>query len=430
MAFYSSSTMEDLCQTLEKDVKILTEYLQSTGHPLPSFDRQTPTVVMPENASSDAHSARERILDHCLRLFQLVAGPSEYLANLQTGYHYISCLRWLCHFRIFHLVPLQGSISYADLAILANVPEGALKSIARMSMTNGLFVEKPPQHLAHSATSAVLQTNSGFHDWAVFNSEISAPTALSMVDVHDKWQDSLDATHTAYNVAFDTDTPFFKHLSQQPERHRQFAGYMRAVTSSQGTGLKQLVDGWDWAAVGNGLVVDVGGSTGHASIALARKYPRLSFIVEDLPEVAAGGPAYLASQDNGQELSTRISYKAHSFFDPQPVNDADVYLLRMILHDWAFDDSVRILIRLVAALKPGARIIIMDTVLPGPGSIPASKERLLRVRDLTMMQVFNSQERHLEDWLEIFTKVDQRLKVQKIEQPAGSVLSLVVLVVE
>jgi hypothetical protein len=126
-----------------------------------------------------------------------------------------------------------------------------------MSMTNGLFVEKPPQHLAHSATSAVLQTNSGFHDWAVFNSEISAPTALSMVDVYDKWQDSLDATHTAYNVAFDTDTPFFKHLSQQPERHRQFAGYMRAVTSSQGTGLKQLVDGWDWAAVGNGLVVDV-----------------------------------------------------------------------------------------------------------------------------------------------------------------------------
>lgn len=77
--------MEDLCQTLEKDVKFLTEYLQSTGYPLPSFDRQTPTVVLPENASSDAHSARERILDHCLRLFQLVAGPSEYLANLQTG---------------------------------------------------------------------------------------------------------------------------------------------------------------------------------------------------------------------------------------------------------------------------------------------------------------------------------------------------------
>ncbi|KAJ5948878.1 hypothetical protein N7454_002185 [Penicillium verhagenii] len=419
MAFHSPVTMQNLAQTMEKDIQSLTGYLESIGHPPPSNDRRAPTVVLPDNAPSDAHAARERILDHCLRLFQLVAGPSEYLANLQTGYQYISCLRWLCHFKIFHLVPQQGSISYADLAILANVPEGALKSISRMAMTDGLFVESPPQHIAHSATSASIQANPGFHDWAVFNSDISAPTALAMVDAHEKWKDTFDATHTAYNVAFDTDMPFFKHLSQDAERHRQFAGYMRAVTSSQGTGLKQLVDGWNWEALGNGLVVDVGGSTGHASIALAEKYPDLRFVVEDLPEVAAGGPAYLASQENGSVLASRVSYKAHSFFEPQPIHDADVYLLRMILHDWAFDDSVRILTNLFAALKPGARIIIMDTVLPDPGSIPASKERLLRVRDLTMMQVFNSQERHLEDWQDIFAKVDARLKIEQIVQPAG-----------
>lgn len=126
-----------------------------------------------------------------------------------------------------------------------------------MAITDGLFIEKPEQHLAHSTTSALLQRNSAFHDWAIFNSDISAPTALAMVDVHEKWQGSLDTTHTAYNAAFDTDVSFFKHLGQQPERHRQFAGYMRAVTESQGTGLKQLVDGWDWAGLGNALVVDV-----------------------------------------------------------------------------------------------------------------------------------------------------------------------------
>jgi 6-hydroxytryprostatin B O-methyltransferase len=173
----------------------------------------------------------------------------------------------------------------------------------------------------------------------------------------------------------------------------------------------------------------VGGSTGHASIALARRYSELTFIVEDLPEVVEEGPKYLASQDDGYTLESRVSYKAHNFFDPQPVRDADVYLLRMILHDWAFADSVRILTHLAEALKPGARIIIMDTVLPDPGSIPVSKERLLRVRDLTMMQVFNSQERHLEDWKEIFSKVPRGLKVEQVKQPAGSVLSLIVLVV-
>lgn len=132
-----------------------------------------------------------------------------------------------------------------------------------MAMTNGLFVESPAHHISHSATSALLQTNAGFHDWAVFNSDISAPTALAMVDVHEKWSHSLDATHTAYNVAFNTDMPFFKHLAQQQERHRQFAGYMRAVTTSQGTHLKQLVEGWDWATLGQGVVVDVSDPSIH-----------------------------------------------------------------------------------------------------------------------------------------------------------------------
>lgn len=84
-----------------------------------------------------------------------------------------------------------------------------------------------------------------------------------MVDVHEKWSHSLDATHTAYNVAFNTDMPFFKHLAQQQERHRQFAGYMRAVTTSQGTHLKQLVEGWDWATLGQGVVVDVSDPSIH-----------------------------------------------------------------------------------------------------------------------------------------------------------------------
>jgi 6-hydroxytryprostatin B O-methyltransferase len=99
----------------------------------------------------------------------------------------------------------------------------------------------------------------------------------------------------------------------------------------------------------------------------------------------------------------------------------------MILHDWASADSVHILKHLAEALKPGARIIIMDTVLPDPGSISVSKERLLRVRDLTMMQVFNSQERHLEDWEDIISKVPRGLRLEQVIQPSGSVLSLIVL---
>lgn len=69
----------------------------------------------------------------------------------------------------------------------------------------------------------------------------------------------------------------------------------------------------------------------------------------------------------------------------------------------------------------------MDTVLPEPGSIPSSAERLLRVRDLTMMQVFNSQERDMEEWGKVFEKADSRLRVLEVNRPFGSNLALVVL---
>ncbi len=146
-------------------------------------------------------------------------------------------------------------------------------------------------------------------------------------------------------------------------------------------------------------------------------------MVEDLPEVIASvseQQKQLESAKSSRASHGRVQYLAHSFFDAQPVVGADVYLLRMILHDWAFNDAVKILQNIVPAMKkPSSRIIIMDTVLPDPGSVPAAKERLLRVRDLTMMQVFNSQERAIEDWKAIFAEVDPKLTIRSISQPRG-----------
>lgn len=73
----------------------------------------------------------------------------------------------------------------------------------------------------------------------------------------------------------------------------------------------------------------------------------------------------------------------------------------MILHDWPDAKAIGILKNIVAAIdmkKTTSRLLIMDTVLPSPGSVPVSVERLVRVRDLAMLQAFNSKERDLEDW--------------------------------
>lgn len=69
-----------------------------------------------------------------------------------------------------------------------------------------------------------------------------------------------------------------------------------------------------------------------------------------------------------------------------------------------------------------------DFVLPKPGAVPAVSERVLRSRDMGMMQLFNSLERDLEEWNSIFSAVDSRLKLNNVDQPWGSSMSVLDLV--
>jgi 6-hydroxytryprostatin B O-methyltransferase len=157
---------------------------------------------------------------------------------------------------------LNDAISYADLATAANVPEQRLKSIVRMAMTNSLFREEPDgKHVRHSATSALLAGNDDVHAYAAYMCAKSAPMAMHMTAAHQRWgPGSTRKYETAYNQAFNTDLPFFDHISRDKARTAEFAQYMRNVRSSEAVDLKHLLSGFAWQDVPDGaLVVDVSG---------------------------------------------------------------------------------------------------------------------------------------------------------------------------
>jgi hypothetical protein len=68
----------------------------------------------------------------------------------------------------------------------------------------------------------------------------------------------------------------------------------------------------------------------------------------------------------------------HDFLKEQPVQNVDVWLFRWILHNWSDKYCSKILRNLIPALKPGARVILCDNVLPEPGSLPQVTEDRLR----------------------------------------------------
>jgi hypothetical protein len=128
---------------------------------------------------------------------------------------------------------------------------------------------------------------------------------------------------------------------------------------------------YDWECIREGLVVDLGGSEGVMCISLARQYPQIRCISQDLPEV-------VSSVEVPEDVKGRVEVVAHDSFTEQPVKNADVYLFRGIFHDWSSKYAIRILKNLIPALKKGARIVIGEVCLPKPGDVSELAERQLR----------------------------------------------------
>jgi len=147
-------------------------------------------------------------------------------------------------------------------------------------------------------------------------------------------------------------------------------------------------------------------------------------VVQDLPANADSGRR-AAAESLPADVASRLTFQAHDFTQPQPMRGGDAYLLRMILHDWPDDEAANILRNMVAAMdKANSRLLIMDPVSPAPGSVPVSVERIVRIRDLTMLQAFNSKERDEDDWKVLLAAADLRLHLVRIIQPLDSAMSV------
>ncbi len=80
-----SSPLEALVRDLNEQAKAFAGYLRGNGLPEPSFERSAPIVNLSPQAPKEVRMAREKLLDNALQIFQLIAGPGEYLPHLVEG---------------------------------------------------------------------------------------------------------------------------------------------------------------------------------------------------------------------------------------------------------------------------------------------------------------------------------------------------------
>ena len=169
------------------------------------------------------------------------------------------------------------------------------------------------------------------------------------------WGDLTDALQTGkpQNEIKHTGKPLFDELYSDPARLEQFMQAMAGISTGNFHALAEKFDFSKYETV-----CDVGGATGRLSAALAARHPHLRCTSFDLPVVAPIAEKAIAAAG----LNERVAVASGDFLtDPLP--QADVITMGLILHDWNLEGKMHLIRSAYDALPKGGAFIIVENLI-------------------------------------------------------------------
>ncbi|KAI4270012.1 MAG: hypothetical protein L6R38_007262 [Xanthoria sp. 2 TBL-2021] len=412
----TTSRIVALAKEIEANTIKLDEYLGKNDLPRPSFDADAPLMYQ---LPPDIAAAQEALTTALDELYWLNQGPIQTI--VAKSFATSVGLRTILRYNIQSLVPLDSGATFQELADKTGLPVKKLTRLLRHGMTDHLFRESEPGFVKHTAATKALAVVPLLAPWSLMGMSEVGPAKMHMVDAVAKWPESEEPEHAGFCLANNTSKQMFEFFEENPERMNRFKDAMSFLQTFPGLQNSYVLKAFDWASLGKGLVVDVGGSHGLVSQDIAREFPSLAFVVQDLPNVIEDAKTKVPA-----ELADRVTFMAHDMFTEQPVKDADVYYFRWIFHDWSDKYCIKILRSLIPALKPGARIMFSERCLEPPCTLPLRQERWNRNSDITMFAMSNSQERDQDDWEELLRAADPRFTLEEVRRIPDAKLDLII----
>ena len=220
-------------------------------------------------------------------------------------------------------------------------------------------------------------------------------TAIFLNDYFaDMWMhldDALAGERTAFEAL--KGRPFFEWLAENPDEARRFNRMMLEV---HGPETPAIVAAYDFSPFGH--VVDVGGGNGALLSAVLAAYPGRRATLFDMAEAIAA-----AKRGEGGPLPG-VAFVAGDVLTTPAPERGDIYLLRHLMHDYDDAGCVRVLANVRRAMRPDARVLVLEAPLPtddspGPG----------RWLDLQVMVLCGGRERTLEEYAGLFERAGLRL---------------------
>ncbi len=169
------------------------------------------------------------------------------------------------------------------------------------------------------------------------------------------WGHLTEALQTGQpqNEIKESGEPMFAKLYALPDRLEQFMNAMAGVSAGN---FRALAEKFDFSRYQT--LCDAGGATGQLACMVAATHPHMRCISADLPQVEPIAKRCIERAG----LSDRVQTAVIDFF-AQPLPEADVITMGMILHDWNLEKKKHLIRAAYDALSPGGAFIVVEALI-------------------------------------------------------------------
>ena len=160
-------------------------------------------------------------------------------------------------------------------------------------------------------------------------------------------------------------------------------------------------------------ICDIGGGQGHLLSHLLSKYNYLHGTILELDPVVKNQDS---SWHNKMGLQDRCKCVKGDMFEQVP--SADLYIMKMILHDWNDEECIKILSNIHKSASDKSKVFIIEHIVPSPETPHFSK-----LFDIHIMCATSGRERTIEEYESILNQSGWRY--DKTHHPNSKIIGVI-----
>lgn len=257
----------------------------------------------------------------------------------------------------------DGALEVTELAERIDADPVGLQRFLRSAQSLGLVSRRAGRYRLTATGDHFREDHPmSFAPWARYH---TSPVCLRA------WESLADSVRTNSPAYASRDgKSIWEWFAEHPDEERDFTGSMRTIADIDGPSLARLYPFEDGQTV-----CDVGGGIGTLLSHVLAANPTLRGVLVDGPGPTADAPGFLAERG----VADRVDVVEGDLFGPLSVQ-ADVFLLKDVLHDWDDERCLTILRHVRDAMRPTDRVGLVEIIQD-----PVAAHRLVPMVDLEML---------------------------------------------